>query len=308
MAEAEALRQRGYLATKQGDYPSAVRLLEESLTALRDTGRRRSLGLGLGHLAQTLLYLGQVDRAVAMLEEALDHLEAVDHGTGRTYFLNVLGLARDRQGNRLGAAAVYRRCLASARATGYRWAIAESLIGIGALAVGEPAEPEAVRTAVTLLAASDALLRRIDYAIPLAERAFMDRLLADLRDALTPGEYAAAWAAGGRLSSDDAVALGMVVCDGVLAGPSPVASTPADPGRSRAARRAVRDMRLSRREEQVAVLVAEGRTNREIAETLGISEKTAGAHVQHILNKLGVNSRAQIAAWAVARGLLPPPT
>jgi DNA-binding NarL/FixJ family response regulator len=62
---------------------------------------------------------------------------------------------------------------------------------------------------------------------------------------------------------------------------------------------------LSRREREVAVLVARGLTNREIARTLVLSERTAENHVQHILAKLGFGSRAQIAAWAVAEGLPP---
>jgi DNA-binding NarL/FixJ family response regulator len=62
---------------------------------------------------------------------------------------------------------------------------------------------------------------------------------------------------------------------------------------------------LSRREREVAALVARGLTNREIARTLFLSERTAENHVQHILAKLGFGSRAQIAAWAVAEGLPP---
>jgi non-specific serine/threonine protein kinase len=54
---------------------------------------------------------------------------------------------------------------------------------------------------------------------------------------------------------------------------------------------------LTAREREVAALVAGGRTNREIAAALVISERTADAHVQNILNKLGFSSRAQIAAW-----------
>jgi DNA-binding CsgD family transcriptional regulator len=54
---------------------------------------------------------------------------------------------------------------------------------------------------------------------------------------------------------------------------------------------------LSRREMEVAGLVAEGLTNRQIAERLVISERTAQNHVQHILTKLGFSTRSQIAAW-----------
>jgi DNA-binding CsgD family transcriptional regulator len=63
---------------------------------------------------------------------------------------------------------------------------------------------------------------------------------------------------------------------------------------------------LSRREREVAALVAQGLTNREIARTLFLSERTAENHVQHILTKLGFGARTQIAAWAVAEGLSTP--
>ena len=62
---------------------------------------------------------------------------------------------------------------------------------------------------------------------------------------------------------------------------------------------------LSRREVEIAKLVAEGLTNKEIGQRLFISERTVDNHVQHVLNKLGFNSRAQVAAWAATAGLLP---
>lgn len=63
---------------------------------------------------------------------------------------------------------------------------------------------------------------------------------------------------------------------------------------------------LSAREAEVARLVAEGLTNPGIAKRLNISPRTAENHVQHILNKLGFDSRAQIAAWVAAGGLSRP--
>jgi DNA-binding NarL/FixJ family response regulator len=56
---------------------------------------------------------------------------------------------------------------------------------------------------------------------------------------------------------------------------------------------------LSRRELEVAALVADGLSNREIHAKLFIAERTVDNHVQHIFNKLNFNSRAQIAAWFV---------
>ncbi len=61
---------------------------------------------------------------------------------------------------------------------------------------------------------------------------------------------------------------------------------------------------LSTREREVAALVAKGKSNREIAACLVVSERTAEAHVSNILAKLGFTTRAQVAAWAVEKGLI----
>jgi DNA-binding NarL/FixJ family response regulator len=64
---------------------------------------------------------------------------------------------------------------------------------------------------------------------------------------------------------------------------------------------------LTRRERQVAAVVAQGLSNQEIAGELVVSVKTVEAHVTRILSKLGFSSRAQIAAWAVDKGLVSAP-
>jgi DNA-binding NarL/FixJ family response regulator len=56
---------------------------------------------------------------------------------------------------------------------------------------------------------------------------------------------------------------------------------------------------LTKREREVAALVAAGMSNLEIAETLFIGERTVETHVSHVLTKLEFDNRAQIAAWAV---------
>src|SRR5690242_11787778 len=56
---------------------------------------------------------------------------------------------------------------------------------------------------------------------------------------------------------------------------------------------------LSRREREVAALVVEGLTNKEIAARLFISERTVDGHLEHVREKLEVNTRAQVAAWVV---------
>ena len=88
----------------------------------------------------------------------------------------------------------------------------------------------------------------------------------------------------------------------VVARHAPELTAPAAGG-SRSATAAGRPARLTPREREVAALVARGLTNRQIAAELVIGERTAEMHVGNLLGKLGLTSRAQLAVWAVERGL-----
>jgi non-specific serine/threonine protein kinase len=110
--------------------------------------------------------------------------------------------------------------------------------------------------------------------------------VAAARAALGDAAFAAAWAEGERMSLDEAAAYALTL--------EPPPSTRAPSGRAATA--------LTPREQEVAGLIADGKTNREIAEALVIAEPTAERHVANIFNKLGVHSRAQVAAWHERRG------
>jgi len=62
---------------------------------------------------------------------------------------------------------------------------------------------------------------------------------------------------------------------------------------------------LTRKELEVAILVAQGKSNKAIAAQLFNSERTIENHVQHIYNKLNIDSRPELALWMSERGLLP---
>ena len=62
---------------------------------------------------------------------------------------------------------------------------------------------------------------------------------------------------------------------------------------------------LTEREREVAALIAQGKTSRQIAEILVVNERTIEKHIENILCKLGLTSRAQIAVWAREKGLGP---
>ena len=68
--------------------------------------------------------------------------------------------------------------------------------------------------------------------------------------------------------------------------------------------KATHDFNLSRREREILALLAEGKTQAQIAAALVVSPKTVATHIQHLLSKLGVHSRAQAVALAFRAGLV----
>ena len=89
----------------------------------------------------------------------------------------------------------------------------------------------------------------------------------------------------------------------MLSGTSPVSSQPVSP--SRAAQQEFGG--LTAREREIAAFIAQGKSNRSIAEELVVGVKTVEAHITRILHKLGLSSRSQIAVWAISEGLVPAP-
>ena len=142
---------------------------------------------------------------------------------------------------------------------------------------------ETIRAA-TLAAAAEVAWAAIPATPAPPLRAHHDAALEAARAAMPGTEYRAVFARGSAM--DQAEAIGFAL--GESPRPRPDAGRPpASPGQ------------LTRRERDVAVLVARGKSNHEIAADLVISVRTVETHVQHIMDKLGCGTRAQIAAWSV---------
>lgn len=67
------------------------------------------------------------------------------------------------------------------------------------------------------------------------------------------------------------------------------------------------DIQLSRREREVALLIAQGLANRQIGAILAIKERTVEDHVSRLLRKLGLANRSQVILWSIATGLVAAP-
>jgi DNA-binding NarL/FixJ family response regulator len=156
-----------------------------------------------------------------------------------------------------------------------------------------------------LFGATEALRESLGWPLPPISRADYDREIAAVRAQLEEATFAAAWAAGRALSLDQAIAEAERFA--LETPPAQTAAEALGQARQKTSAGADRLGTLTPRERQVLTLVAQGYTNRAIADTLVITERTAEIHVSNILAKLGVTSRTQAAAFALAQGLAAPP-
>jgi non-specific serine/threonine protein kinase len=118
------------------------------------------------------------------------------------------------------------------------------------------------------------------------ERADHDRGVEEARSVLGEAQFTATWSHGSALSQQQGVDLGLTGGEVAPTAKPPMPTTE----------------HLTVREREVAILIAQGLTNHEIAERLVITRRTAEAHVTHVLTKLDMRSRAQIAVWAAQHG------
>jgi predicted ATPase/DNA-binding SARP family transcriptional activator/DNA-binding CsgD family transcriptional regulator len=285
----------GYLAMNQeGDYARAMTLLEESLALAREAGDAFRVGTTLCNLGYAAVMLGDNVRATARSEEAL----ALAHELGSAGVEIVpetlvnLGLAALDLGDHERAATSFEETLVMSRNAGRKPTVINTLEGMASLA---GALGEAIRAA-RLWGAAEAARDATDIALPPGEWALHEPYLAAARSRLGEEAWKKALAEGREMTLEQAAeyALSKEETD------PPTIPVPEEPPADEPLNE------LTRREQEVALLVARGLTNRQVSAELSISERTAGNHVGGILRKLGLRSRTQIASWATERRLLAP--
>ena len=318
-----ALWSAGYLAGLQGDIPEAHTLLEAGAAAGRAVGDLRAVAYALTYIVSVLYYLGEPARGQAAADDALRlHREAGDQ-IGVAQALMAVGYMYLFSGEPQLAAERFVECASVCESSGNVWyhtyaqwglATARWLLGdrdgaaapacvslramrdlddpigialcLDTLAWIAAGKRQALR-ALTLLSAADAAWSAIGIGWPNTLYEQHAEALNTARAATSDSAYREATAKGAAMGEAEAIAFAL--------GESPRPTAPIS-GRPAGGR-----PRLTRREQHVAELIARGRSNGQIAAALIISARTVETHVQHIMDKLGCSTRAQIAAWSAAQ-------
>jgi non-specific serine/threonine protein kinase len=295
---ADALSNLGYVALHQGDYAATRSMYEESLDLYRTLGNAQGRADCLSHLGAAAFYQGDSAAALDFHAESLAIWHALGDGEGVAYALYNLGDALCFQGDDTAAVVRFKESLTTSVELGWPWGIVCAMEGVAGLAALY-ARPE-----VALRLASFAAWLRRAIAIPLSppRQEVLARRLEPIRQALSESAYLAAWAEGQGFTLEHAVEYAFAelatLSEEVTRREAPHA--PRQPTKEDFGG-------LTAREREVAALIAQGKSNRAIAAALVVGVKTVEAHTTRILTKLGFSSRAQIAAWAVAKGLAPAP-
>jgi non-specific serine/threonine protein kinase len=174
--------------------------------------------------------------------------------------------------------------------------LGDKLIGsesIEGLACSAAARGEAERAA-KLFGAAEALREAAGYQQASRDRSLREPFLAAARSRVDGAAWITAWENGRSMAFEDAVEYALLEEEATSSPTVPQELSTSEPPHM-----------LTRRQEEVAVLVARGLTNPQIAARLVISEHTAATHVRRILKKLGLHSRAQIGSWLAEQEFAP---
>jgi non-specific serine/threonine protein kinase len=268
---------RGIAFFFAGNLNAAHRCHESALAEYDEIGYSEPFALTSGvRLASVCCLTGEVDRAISLSEQCLHHCEELGELWGRGTALWIRGAARWLSGDVTSAIEDTLTCLRIKESLSdlYTMTMSIDLLAVCLVAQGD------YERAAELSGAGDSLWKILRAPVQQGPYyAEIRRNAADTcRQKLGDVRFKTAYQRGTGLSVAEAVALAK----------GDVAPAPAQPRLGSP---------LTKRELEVAGLVAEGLSNREIAERLVLSKRTIDAHIDHIFAKLGFSSRAQVAVW-----------
>jgi DNA-binding NarL/FixJ family response regulator len=244
----------------------------------------------LGHVGSIYLAQGDSEEAMRYLEEGLSLSNEIGNKLSISATLYNLALAAQGQGDYERAAELYTEGLKSSAATDDKANIAYCLEGLAQVAAAR----EDTERAARLFGAAGAALDAAGGAVYVyvQNRSIHEQAVAAVRSRLDESVFSNAWAEGSAMTLGEAIGY-------ALHGERP--TSPASHLMAHEPVAGGRQVVLTRREQEIAILIAEGLTNRQIASELSISEHTVASHVAKAMKKLGLSSRTRLAAWMAER-------
>ena len=277
----------GDVADNTGQHERAGEYLSSAVELFRETGLDYWLVLTLAFLGSLAQRRGDEAEASALMHEALSLSRQIGFLWGTAISLNRLGRLARHRADYMQAAERFRESLAIWRELGDHWRMSRALIDLADVASANHHFEHAAR----LLGAAQAINESIGASESFVDDTARLRAIAVVTERLDASSLTEAWEAGRAMSWDDAIAEAMTST-------LPVRETPKQPGDR------IPEFGLTTRELEVLRLLVAGHTDRQIAEDLFISRRTAQGHVASIFNKLGVNSRTAAATAALRDGLI----
>lgn len=283
-----ALGQLAELAFSQGDYDTAQTYWEESRELDRNLADKQSVAITSNNIGEVLRARGDFERVKERFSEGLVLFQELDFKLGIAVGLANLADIHLRLGDDDPATKLLLQGITASQELKHPTITAQVL----EVAVALAARQEQGRQAVQFLGAADAL--RASAIIPRspAEQATIAPWTDLTRSLLSDAAWTVAWEEGQSMTSVEACEKAVETAR-LYSEPEEV---PHFEQQSTA---------LTQREREIAVLVAAGHTNAQIAAALGMARRTADKHVSNILHKLGYSSRADVRAWAIEQGLAP---
>jgi predicted ATPase/DNA-binding CsgD family transcriptional regulator len=299
---ADLLMQFGWASMRAGDYAQAAPLLAECLQLFRELGASVQLANALGGSGELAIRQGAFDQAIELLEESLALRRELGDLWGIAGALGSLGwvalLQRDfnRMNEMLAESLAIR--LEIGERGGLAWCLEKLAEAVVLQAQALPAQRRNLefQRAGHILGAAHTLRQSVNAVIDPADQPAYENLRTTLRNALGEAHFTDVWTAGAALPVQAAVDQALRP---PLAGPDAETLSSNQEAKSRFGG-------LSRREREVAAWVTQGKSNREIAELMVVGGRTVETYITRILNKLDLNSRVQIATWALSVGLPKP--
>ena len=278
-ARARVLVARAVEASWRGSPVEALAPLEQAVTAARAAGDRPLESSALLVLALCRGFGGDLDGAGTALQECVDLTGPAGEVHVRSYALAALGMLALLRGDADAATELERQALGMKMDLGDRSATAFVLEVLAWVAAAE----RRTERAASLLGAADALWRHLGVDPDAVPYLSVNRRRSERHAGIdrSAAAFRAAFRRGAALSDEQVLALALEQ--------DPVEEAPEE------------QVPLTRREAEVASVVGQGLSNREIAERLLISQRTVESHVDSILRKLGFGSRTQVATWVAER-------